>query len=197
MLLGAGTSLFKDQMAADIYFQYIWTALGVVFRIAHVCVTYGISVVLVQVGVCAEAGQLPDVWLIDPVSLTAIIVDDQGPAHMDVHGAPPDLPNSDEIDNGPNAFYEINGLLEMAKPVPWHHKVTVRLAAKAEDRLLHYHQHAPRKGHGPPPPILPQAEGSYAAFKTLGFSTQVQNCRHAYDVIEKSKPRRRRRGESD
>ncbi|KAI0689582.1 hypothetical protein C8T65DRAFT_588543, partial [Cerioporus squamosus] len=181
--VGSNSSLFRNQIAADIFWEYVWTVIGQVHRIAHVCVTYGISVIVVQVGDCPAQGVLPQQWGFHAGSLVSVTVNDQGPAHMNVHGAPPNLPNANQINHGPNAFYIVCGNLVMAKPVPWHHRVSVRLNGVG-DGILHYHKHAPREGHGPPPPILPKDLGSHMAFTTLSFCTQVQNFRTAEGVIE-------------
>ncbi|RPD60451.1 hypothetical protein L226DRAFT_469431 [Lentinus tigrinus ALCF2SS1-7] len=188
MMLGSGASLHRDQTAADIFWENIWTANGVVHRVLHVCVTWGISVVLVQTGVCPEEGKLPDVWHDHALSLQAVRVDDDGPENLDVHGAPAALPNANQINHGPNAFYVVDGRVALAKPVPWHHRVTVRPAREGE--TWHYHQCAPRKDHGPPPPVLPVNKGSHVEFTALRFSTQVQSYRTAVGVVRHDRPAR-------
>ena len=168
-------------MAADIYWEFVWTANGLVHRIAHVCVTYGISVVLVQTGICPAPGTLPAVWMNDAPSLLSIVVQDNGPDRLNVHGAPPALHNANQINHAPNAFYVVNGQMVMAKPVAWHHRVTVRPAIPG--MTWHYHQHAPRINHGPPPPILPPLTGSHVEFRGIRYGTQVQNYRLALGVV--------------
>ncbi|KAI0715490.1 hypothetical protein C8T65DRAFT_643873 [Cerioporus squamosus] len=181
--LGSATSLFKDQMSGDIYLQYAWRTLGQLQRVAHVCITYGISAAIVQVGDCPQVGELPDEWVADDASLWLIDIEDEGAELLHLHGAPDEdeLPNRHLILHY-NAFYDINHEFVAVKHIPWHNRVKL---TQTEGSSLHYHEHARRKGHGPPPAILPEDRGKYREFMTLVFSTQVQSCRRTEGVIQR------------
>ncbi|KAI0701424.1 hypothetical protein C8T65DRAFT_579631, partial [Cerioporus squamosus] len=176
MFVGAVSCLHRDQMSADIYVTYVWTTVGQLIRISHVCVTYGLAIVVVQRGVCPQPGVIPNQFFVHGPSLVLIRVNDEGPQHMNVHGAPAQLPNAHLIQNGHQVFHIINGFPVAGKAVPWHHRVTMEHATPGTP--LHYHKHARRQGHtSNPPPILPQHRGTHKQFRRLVFSTQVQNCR--------------------
>ena len=192
MFLGSGTAIFKDQMAADIYRRYVWKALGIVQRIATVCVTYGVSVAIVLIANITEEGNIPPHarWEVHSPYLFTIEVEDEGPEFTHVHGAPQTLPNRHVLPDPdePEAFYLIAGEMFPAKPIPWHHRVTLRRYEPGT--TLHYHEHAPRKGHAEPGPILDEKDGKYREFGKAVYGTQLQMSRSTEGVVRQFKPRK-------
>lgn len=194
MFLGSGTAIFKDQIAADLYRRYVWTAIGIMQRVATVCVTYGVSVAVVLIANITERGTVPakDKWEIHSPSLFIIEVQDEGAEFMHVPGAPnpADLPNRDVLPgpDEPEAFYLIAGEILPAKPIPWHHRVTLR--RREPGATLHYHEHAPRKGHTDPSPILDRGIGKHREFGKAVYGTQLQMSRSTEGVISTFNPRK-------
>lgn len=182
-------------MSTDIYFENAFRGRQgtIVHRVGHVCVAYGISAAVVQTGERPADNKVPEEWEYCPPSLHHIVVEDEGEEHMDAPGVPAPLPNADLLpdDDDPVAFYLINEELQSAKPLPWHHRVTIKRSDPKA--TLHYHQHAERTRHDVIPPILPETEGSSREFHTLMLGTQVQSYRHTLGVIQcvsRAKPQR-------
>ncbi|KAI0712005.1 hypothetical protein C8Q76DRAFT_621605 [Earliella scabrosa] len=176
--LGSTGSLFRNQAAADIYLQYYWRTVGWLRRVRVVCVTWGLSVAVVERAFRAHPNNAPTNWQIDNPGLMTITVQDQGQQFTHLPYVPANLPNAASI-LAPGAYYNVNGQLHVAHPIPWHHGVALRSSRK--NKLLHYHQHARRtKRTGGPPPILPENVGNHYTFREMRYSTQVQNCRKAY-----------------
>lgn len=173
MFIGSVSCLYIDQTVADVYLSFAWGVNGQLLRVAGVCVSHGLSVAVVELGICPAVGVQPNVWAIHGASLPLIRVTDHGPQHMNNLGAQALLPNLPPAQ--PTAVHNVNGVHVTTKPIPWHHRVTLEQASGAR---LHYHQHARRRRHTVQPTrILPQNRGSYKSFGRLQFNTQVQLCR--------------------
>ncbi len=176
MFVGAVSSLRRDQKSADIYVTFVWTTVGQLLRITHVCVTHGLAIVVVELGICPAPSVLPNQFFVHGPGLLKIRVNDEGPQYMNVHGAPAQLPNAHLIQHGPQIFHVVGGFYVAGLAIPWHHRVTMEHATPGTP--LHYHKHARRQGPtSNPPPILPREKGTHRAFRRMIFSTQVQNCR--------------------
>ncbi|OJT03901.1 hypothetical protein TRAPUB_8958 [Trametes pubescens] len=175
--IGSSAGAFLDQLAADIYLQNIWTTQGRVRRVGVACVSWGLSLAMIQQAVAPQPGR-PGNWSTSVTLRHLLRVDDPGPQEMGVQ--PVLLPNN--TPPGEDIFV-INGRGVRGPKLPWHHRVTLRVRApgrRGEDVQLHYHKHAPRKGHGPEPPkILPKVKGRHYIFDEVIYSTQIQNCRRA------------------
>ncbi|KAH9849162.1 hypothetical protein C2E23DRAFT_737931 [Lenzites betulinus] len=179
--LGSSKSMFKEQLAADIYLQDIWHTQGPVRRVATICVSWGMSIAVIQEAYAPVPGQ-PGPWNIENDLNHMIMVQDFGLQQLVVPGAPDDLPNQQPAGVG---HFVVNNLAVMAARLPWHHRLIMEVQGlEHEGRLrLHYHKHHPRKGHRKMEP--PKIRGpndpkrKHWIFDQVVFSTQIQNCRRA------------------
>ncbi|KAI0817016.1 hypothetical protein BC628DRAFT_1096225 [Trametes gibbosa] len=142
--MGSSSSMFQEQLAADIYLQDIWQTAGYVQRVATICVSWGMSVAVMEEAHAPVAGS-PGPWHIANYRLQQIIVRDFGQQHLLVPGAPLVLPGAQPPGLG---IFLINGQHTMAHRLPWHHRLILEVSdPNGEPIALHYHKHKPRKGH--------------------------------------------------
>lgn len=206
--IGSSAGAFLDQMAADIYLQNIWTTQGRVRRVGVACVGWGLSVGMIQEADSPEPGR-PGIWSHNNALRDLLRVDDEGPQNGGVQPGVA-LPNdtapgedifvvNEQAVRGPKLPWHHR--LTLRVRVPDEAEEVEGDEEDGEDEQdvedgqdgecepdeeggehvqLHYHKHAPRKGHGPKPPkILPKVKGKHYIFDEVIFSTQIQNCRRA------------------
>lgn len=142
--MGSSASMFKEQLAADIYLQDIWSSQGNVRRIAIICVSWGMSIATIEQADALIPGR-PGPWTINNVHHHLVAVQDFGLQHLLVPGMPNAIPNTQPPGIGQ---FVVNGKNVLASRLPWHHHLIVRaLDGHGAFVQLHYHKHAPRKDH--------------------------------------------------
>ena len=179
--LGSFASLFVEQWACDVYLQEYWYTVGWLYRVVTVSPAWGMSTAVVEAAFRHAPAQQPTPWQIEPHGFLRIGVVDLGqqpitnPHRLDVPIIAAIAPPPPPI-----AVYQLaGGPVIVGHSMPWHHTIelTKILGKTDNNKLLHYHKHDARVGHGAAPPILPRHQGKHYIFDKLVYTTQVQNCR--------------------
>ncbi|KAI0819710.1 hypothetical protein BC628DRAFT_1423540 [Trametes gibbosa] len=177
--MGSSASMFKEQLAADIYLQDIWHTQGQVQRVATICVSWGMSIAVIEQAAAPVPGQ-PGPWHIDNGVYNMIVVQDFGQQQLLVPRTPNVLPNAQPVGVG---LFVVDGMHVTATRLPWHHRLTMEIHDKNGRVTLHYHNHKPRKDHlkMAPPPVreLDDPKRKHWILDQVIYSTQIQNCRRA------------------
>ncbi|KAH9924053.1 uncharacterized protein B0H18DRAFT_878264 [Fomitopsis serialis] len=182
IFLGSTGNLFPQQVAADIYLQSAFAQAVPMWRVATVCLSWGMSVVTTQ-----RSLDQGNTWgFIFVPWRPRIHVHDQGIRPVQVFIPHPIAGALAHQGLPPMGLYNINGQLIIGWHSPWHHQVEVTSLLPLPPHELHYHTHERRRGHEHlvAPAIMNGPGAKHHIFRRLHYSSQVQNFRRGIDIIQ-------------